>query len=84
MGRGSASGWPGCASRGAGREGSPVGTEIITGYEAAWKRLRAQVKREQRSYEGKGTNKEDRTTAAALASAYGSVLRMMDRLDGRC
>jgi hypothetical protein len=50
-------------------------------YQRAWKKLRRQVRREQRRYEGKGTNKDDRALATALTTAYGSVLRMMDRLD---
>lgn len=49
--------------------------------EDPWKKLRRNVKREQRSYEGKGTNKDGRMIAAAISSAYGSVVRMMDKID---
>ena len=48
---------------------------------AAWKKLRTQIKREQRRWDGKGTNRESRTVAAGMTAAYAGVLRMMDRLE---
>lgn len=50
-------------------------------YHDAWMKLRRQVRREQRRYEGRGTNQEGRVVAASLSAAYGGVLRMMDKIE---
>jgi len=49
-----------------------------------WKKLRRQVKRELNRWEPiqeGGSNREKRQIAVAMTSAYGSVLRMMDKLE---
>ena len=51
--------------------------------QAAWKKLRRKVQREQRVFGSGGSNKEHRTISAALNGAYGGVLRMMDSIEGR-
>jgi hypothetical protein len=55
-------------------------------YAGAWRKLRRKVRAEQRRYQPTGDgsdlklSKDDRVIAAAMESAYGSVLRMMDAL----
>lgn len=49
--------------------------------DATWTKLRRQVRREQKEWEGTKLNKEGRTVAAGMVAAYGGVLRMMDRLE---
>lgn len=46
-----------------------------------WRKLRRQVRREQRKWEDTKLNKPGRVVAAGMFSAYGSVLRMMDRIE---
>lgn len=52
----------------------------IAHLEHRWNRLKKKVASEQRRYEDKGgLNIKQQAIAAALESAYGSVVRMMDR-----
>ena len=50
--------------------------------DTAWKKLRKQVERERKSYaDANGRSKDAKAVFAALEGAYGSVLRMMDKIE---